>query len=258
MSEGGLVGELARRLRDGKRVLSAWTGVGEPSLPELLIREGFDTAVLDMQHGSFTVESAIRAIGQVALAGAPAIVRVPVGDFATASRMFDAGAAAVIAPMINSVADALAFAAFAKYPPIGERSWGPHRALALTGLAGVDYLVRANAVHLAIPMIETRAALAALDDILTVPGIDGVFVGPSDLSIALGGRIDPPPADLDQALDHIVARAKAAGKFAGIFCRSGAEARLEFERGFSLCSASTDSALLRQAASSEIGAARSA
>ncbi len=115
-------------------------------------------------------------------------MRVPVGDFASASRLIDAGAAGVIAPMINSRADAERFASFAKFPPVGERSWGPRAALALSGLDLQGYLASANRLTQAIAMIETREALDALDDILAVAGIDGVFIGPADLSIALEQR----------------------------------------------------------------------
>jgi len=256
-TDGGTTGGLGRKLRAGERVVAAWSVLGEPAVAELLIREGFDTAVLDMQHGAYTVESAIRGIASVALAGAPAIVRVPVGDFATASRMLDAGAAGVIAPMINSVEDARALASFAKYPPAGERSWGPHRALPLTGLGPQEYFAQANDLQLAIPMIETRAALAALDDILAISGIDGVFVGPADLSIALtGGRTDIAHPDVDRALVQIVSRARAARKFAGFYCSNGKQARAMLARGFALCSVSVDSQLLGQAARAELADAR--
>ena len=175
-----------------------------------------------------------------------------------ASRLFDGGAAAVIAPMINSAADARAFAAFCKYPPAGDRSWGPGRGIALTGLSPAAYLAQANQQQLAIAMIETREALDALDDILAVPGIDGVYVGPSDLSIALsnGAHVDPFHPDVDAALTHIVARAKAHGKFAGFFTFSGASAKAMAARGFAICSIATDQMLLRQAAKAELAAAR--
>ncbi len=100
-----------------------------------MCREGFDCAVLDMQHGALDYACAMQGIANCALAGKPAIVRIPVGEFTTASRVLDGGAAGIIAPMVNSVADARQLAAFTKFPPMGERSWGPHKALALTGLA---------------------------------------------------------------------------------------------------------------------------
>jgi 4-hydroxy-2-oxoheptanedioate aldolase len=255
-TDGGLYGGFGRRLRTGGTALAAWSVLSEPTVVELLVREGFDAVVLDMQHGAHTVESCIQGIAAAALAGGPAIVRVPVGDHATASRMLDAGAAGVIAPMIDSVDDARAFAAFARYPPVGTRSWGPRRALPLSGLGAADYFAQANGLQLALPMIETRAALAALDAILAVPGIDGVFVGPADLSIALTGRLDPLHPEVDRALDHVAARARAAGKFAGLYCSSGKQARAILARGFALCSVASDAQLLGMAARAELADAR--
>ena len=146
-----------------------------------------------MQHGLHDIGSVMRGIGAIALAGKPALVRIPVGDNATASRVLDMGAEAVIAPMINTVAEARALVAAMKYPPIGERSWGPNRVLAMRGTEPQVYLESGNRASLAFGMIETRRALAALDDILGVDGLDGVFVGPSDLSVTLsdGARIAP-------------------------------------------------------------------
>ena len=142
-----------------------------------------------MQHGAIDLDGAMRAIQGVALAGKPTIARVPVGGFALASQLLDAGASGILAPMINSGDDARRLVEFVKFPPLGQRSWGPRTALPWSGLDAAAYLQTANATAQAIAMIETRAALDALDDILAVDGIDGVFVGPSDLSIALSGGV---------------------------------------------------------------------
>ena len=144
--------------------------------------------------------------------GAAPVVRVPVGDFALVSRALDFGAEGIIAPMINTAADARAFAAAAKYPPIGERSWGPHRATTLAGLADQSvYLREANDHIITLAMIETRTALANLDAIVDTPGIDGLFLGPSDLSIALsnGGSLDPLSNEVERELDRILAATRA-------------------------------------------------
>jgi 4-hydroxy-2-oxoheptanedioate aldolase len=258
MSEGGIVGMLARQIGAGQCALCAWIGINDPAVPEQLARDGYDAVVLDMQHGSIDVTGAMRGIGAAALAGKPAIVRIPVGDFATASRVIDAGAAAVIAPMINSGADARRFADFMKYPPVGQRSWGPRAALVHTGYVGPAYLHSANAITLAIAMVETVEAIEALDDILAARGIDGVFVGPSDLSVTLhrGAIVDPHGADIDAAMTKVVHAAKAHGKFAAAFCFDGKRARELAGRGFGLCSVSTDALLLRAAARTELAAAR--
>jgi len=255
--DGGTLGWLARTLNGGGRVLAAWTVLGDAGVAEALVRAGFDAAVLDLQHGTYSFEEALRGIAAVAMAGAPALCRVPVGDYATAARLFDAGAAAVIAPMIESARDARALVSMVKFPPLGERSWGPGRALALTGLDPKGYFARANEIQLALPMIETRAALAALDEILAVPGVDGVLVGPSDLSVALtGGAPDPNHPEVQRALDHVASRTRAAGKVAAFFCTNGAQACSMLARGFALCSISTDAGLLAQAARAELAAAK--
>ena len=258
MSEGGIIGALSQRIRAGHCVLTAWIGINDPAIAEQLAHEGYDAVMLDMQHGAIDFAGATRGISAAALAGKPAIVRIPVDDFATASRVIDAGAAAVIAPMINSGADARRFADFMKYPPLGRRSWGPRAALTLSGLIGPAYLHSANAMTLAIAMVETREALDALDEILSTPGIDGVFVGPSDLSIALnrGATVDPHGGDVDAQLTHVLARAKAHGKFASVFCFDGKRAREMAGRGYQLASVSTDQLLLRLAARAELAAAR--
>ena len=252
-----VIGKLAAALK-GEGVFSGWVGMNEPQVAEALAREAFDTVVLDMQHGAVDIVGAARCILSVALVGKPSVVRIPVGDFASASRAADAGAAAIIAPMINSAADAKAFADHVKFPPLGARSWGPRACAPLSGHFGPTYLHAANAFTLAIAMIETRAALDAVDAILAVEGIDGVFVGPADLSIALsnGGMWDPRGAAVDKALDVVVAAANKAGKFACLFCVDGAHAKASRARGFKFTSIATDTLLLRAAAKAELDKAR--
>ena len=234
---------LAARLRAGETLHVAWVGSPEPLTAEAVARSGFASLVLDMQHGLSDPLTVMRSIGAVAAVGKPALVRVPVGDFANASRALDFGAAGVIAPMINSVEDARAFADFMKYPPLGKRSWGPSRAMALMGEADPQrYLATANRGTLALAMIETRAALDALDGILAVEGIDGVFIGPSDLSVSLsnGAFVDQDHAIVEEPLRRVAAASAAAGKVAAIFGGSPARARFVREIGFRLISVGID------------------
>jgi 4-hydroxy-2-oxoheptanedioate aldolase len=249
---------LAERLRKGGPVFAAWGGLPDPSVAALLAREDFDAVTLDMQHGAIDFAEVLRAIPLIAAAGKPAIVRVPVGDFAAAARLLDAGASAIIAPMINTVEDARRFAAITKFPPLGERSWGPHGALALSRLAPADYLSGANTLTLALAMIETREALAAIDAILGVAGIDGMFIGPGDLSIALsdGRSLDPMGAAVDTALDHALARCRAAGKRAAIYAHSPERAAQLAAKGFDLVTIGSDSLFLRAGAQAALSAAR--
>ena len=124
---------LARRLRAGETVYSAWCTLASPIVAETIAREGFAAVVLDQQHGLWDTAAIIAGIGALHHAGSTPVVRVPLGDFAFVSRALDFGAEAIIAPMINTAADARQFAAVAKYPPLGERSWGPQRAMTLQG-----------------------------------------------------------------------------------------------------------------------------
>jgi 4-hydroxy-2-oxoheptanedioate aldolase len=256
----GTVALLADRIGAGSGLMTAWVGLPDPLAAGFLAREAFDAVTLDMQHGAIDLSDVVLGIGQVALAGKPAIVRIPVGAFAIASRALDAGASAIIAPMVNSAQDARQFASFVKFPPLGERSWGPHMALALSGLDQPRYLSEANRFSLAIAMVETRQALAALDDILAVPGIDAIFVGPSDLSIALSGgaHVDAAHPDVDHALDHVVARCRSHGKAACAFALTGARARDMARRGFDLIACGTDVMQLRAGARAMLDEARRA
>jgi len=185
-------------------------------------------------------------------------VRIPVGDFAAASRFLDAGVSGIIAPMINTIEDARRLAGFTKFPPVGERSWGPHGALSLSGLQPADYFRKANDLSVAFAMVETREALNIIDDILAVPGIDGVFIGPSDLSIALSGGKGPDPAsaEVEQAVDHALSRARAAGKLAAIYAASGARAAELARKDIHMVSIASDTALLRAGAQAALAAAR--
>ena len=210
---------LASRLAAGETVFTAWSALPDPLVVEALATTVMDAVTLDMQHGGHSEDSVLRAIAPVIAAGKPALVRIPVGRFDMASRALDFGAGAVIAPMVNSLDDARAFAASMKYPPIGARSWGPTFAMPRQGGDGSGWLRRSDAETLAFAMIETREALAVLDDILAVPGIDGVLVGPSDFSIAWtsGQTMNPSLEDMMDAIAHIGARARAAKKHAAIY-----------------------------------------
>jgi len=253
-----VLSKLAGRLAGNGQALCAWVTINEPAVAELLAREAFDAVALDMQHGAVDFAGAMRSILSVALAGKPTIARVPIGEFALASQLLDAGASGILAPMINSADDARRLVEFVKFPPLGARSWGPRAALPLTGSSAPAYLREANAMVQAIAMIETRAALDALDDILSVDGVDGVFVGPSDLSIALseGASLEPRGASVMAEARRVAERAKAHGKYAAMFCFDGADARAMLALGYRLCTISSDQNLLRAAARSELAAAR--
>ena len=247
MTEASSAFSLARRLRAGETVHTGWCGLGLPLIAELVARAGFPAVTLDQQHGLYTMESTAAGIAAVHMAGAAPLVRVPLGDFAVVSRVLDFGAEGVIAPMINTPEDARMFAAAAKYPPLGERSSGPLRALLLSGMELTDYVAQANDNVMTFAMIETRKALANLDAILATPGIDAVFVGPSDLSLALteGRTLDPHSKEVDAAVEQIGAAANKAGKIAGAYTASAERANELAARGFRFLAVASDTAFVR-------------
>lgn len=248
---------LARRLRAGETVFSAWCTAGSPLVAETVARAGYEAAILDSQHGLWDMASLIAGIGAVHHAGSAPGVRVPLNDYATVSRALDCGAEAIIAPMINTAGDARAFAAAAKYPPLGERSWGPLRAMPLQGrTVSTDYLREANDGTLTLAMIETRTALGNVDAIAATPGIDALFIGPYDLSTALSGGtaqdIDAPA--VDEAIDRIGDAARKAGKIPGIYCRDPERALAMAKRGFRFLTVGSDLGLVRDGAAAQVKA----
>src|SRR5215475_15777676 len=248
---------LARRLKAGESVYTGWCGLPYPLLPEIIAREGFPAVTLDGQHGLWDTAAIVAGIAAVRQGGAAPVVRVPVGDFAGVSRALDFGAEGIIAPMINTPADARALAAHAKFPPIGERSWGPHRATMLGGIADQKiYLAEANALTVTLAMVETRTALATLEAIAATAGIDGLFLGPSDLSIALsnGASLDPLSKELDSEIDRIVAAARKAGKIPGAYCHSAQRAAALAKRGMRFIAVASDMGFLRAGARASLDA----
>ncbi len=250
---------LASRFAAGEVLFTAWSNVPDAITIESLCQAPFDAVTLDMQHGGHSDDSVLRCLKPVAASGKPGLVRIPVGRFDMASRALDFGAEAVIAPMINSVDDARAFASFMKFPPLGERSWGPAFALARRKESDSAALLAGDNAHtLAFAMIETRRAYEALDDILAVKGIDGVFVGPSDLSIAWtdGAKVAPTLEDMMEAVGIIAARARAAGKRAGIYLGDMSIAGRQAKMGYQLFAVGPEARLMSTGARALIDQAR--
>ncbi|MEM1378037.1 MAG: aldolase/citrate lyase family protein [Pseudomonadota bacterium] len=217
---------LAQRLAADETVLTAWSSVPDRGFVSALASQPFGAVTLDMQHGGHHESSVFEGLEALIARGMPRVVRVPVGRFDMASRALDFGADAVIAPMVNSVTDARLFANAMKYPPVGERSWGPTRAIGLRGIkGGTDYLKSANADTVSFAMIETREAMAVMSDTAAIDGIDGLFVGPADFSIAWtrGEQMNPRLDDMMDAIARIAETARANCKHAGIFAVNPAD-----------------------------------
>jgi 4-hydroxy-2-oxoheptanedioate aldolase len=241
--------------RRGEAAFGAWLTIGNSYSAELIAHQGFDWVCIDMQHGIIDFQMTVEMLQAISSTRAMPFVRVPSNDFAAIGRVLDAGAMGIIVPMVNSVEEARAVVAACRYHPEGTRSYGATRA----GLyAGPDYFAHANEEIACIPMIETQQALGVLDDILAVPGIDAVYVGPADMSITLGL---PPRADnggaFEEARVRIAQACLARGIAPGIHANA-ALAERHLAAGYRMITISTDVPSLVAGAAADLRAARGA
>lgn len=233
--------------------IAAWSMLGTPAAAALMSHIGADLVVLDAQHGLFDDAAVIAAVP--AASSIPVWVRVPANSAAAIGRALDAGAAGVIVPMVQDAAEAAAAAAATRYPPQGERSWGPLAAYRGEETTPPD---QANARVSCAVMIETARAVADADAIAGTAGVDMVFVGPFDLAIALGTTVPDLLADhsTGNPLDAIVAACRRAGTHAGAFAGGMDAARALAARGFTTLAVAVDTQLITAAGSALVEAAR--
>lgn len=239
----------------GDAALCAWLSIPSTFSAEIVAHTGFDCLTIDLQHGLIDYQSAVPMLQVISTTYATPLARVPWNDPGAIMKLLDAGCYGIICPMINNADEAAAFAAACRYPPAGIRSYGPKRAMLY---AGDDYADAANATILAIAMIETADGLANVDEIAALPGIDALYIGPADLSLALGRsqRTDQTDPVLVEALDTILAAAKRHGKAAGLHTATPAYAAAMIEKGFQLVTVSTDASFLEAEARRVVAAAR--
>lgn len=226
-----------------KAAVNGWLAIPSGFSAETMAHQGWDALTIDLQHGVIDYQAAVAMLAAISTTPTVPVVRVPWLDSGILMKVLDAGAYAVICPMVNTRADAQQLVAATYYPPRGTRSFGPIRAL-LYG--GADYPQHANETIVRFAMIETARALDNLDDILSVEGLDAIYIGPSDLSLALGCKptfddVDPPVA---QAIEHILARAQAHGVVAGIHNGTPEGALKRIAMGFRFVTVSSDARLI--------------
>ena len=246
---------LRERWAAGDTTLGAWLSIPSAMVAEATARTGFDYVCADLQHGALDYADSVGLFQAVLLGGATPIARVPWNEPGVIGKVLDAGAEAVVAPMVNSAEEAAAVVRAARYPPLGARSFGP----IVAGPRSSNYAATANDVVAVIPMIETIDALAHLDDILSVPGVDAIYVGPADLSLSLGllpGNNDD-TASFREALDEIVAGCRRHGVVPGIHATGALTAR-RLEQGFAMVTVTSDAVALRLGLTSEMTIARQA
>lgn len=241
--------DLRQRLIGPPAAFGTWLALDNAVSAEVMGRAGFDAVVVDTQHGGASEATLLPLLQALDAAGTPALVRVPWLDPARIMRAADLGAAGVIVPMVNSAADAERAVAAVRYPPRGIRSFGPVRRGYSPEGAARDALC--------IVMIETAEALADLEAIAAVPGLDGLLIGPVDLALGMGFALS---LDMPAAVLDAVGEVAAACRRHGLICASvsfGPEnAALQLARGVTFLTSGSDSLFMRRAAEAEIAALR--
>ena len=229
--------------RDDQAAVNGWLAIGNSFSAETMAHQGWDTLTIDLQHGVIDYQTMVTMLQAISTTPTVPIVRVPWLEPGILMKSLDAGAYGLICPMVNTREDAQKFVAWTHYAPRGTRSFGPVRAL-LYG--GADYPQHANDTIVRFAMIETAQALDNLDAIMSVEGLDAIYIGPSDLSLALGCRpvfddVDPPVA---QAIDHILERAQAHGIQAGVHNGIAEGALARIAKGFRFVTIGSDARLM--------------
>lgn len=232
----------------GGAVVNGWCGIPSAFAAEVMAHMGWDSLVVDMQHGVVDYQTMVSMLQGISTTAATPMVRVPWNNPADIMKSLDAGAYGVICPMVNSRAECGSFVGACRYAPVGYRSSGPIRA---TLYGGPDYHEKANDTVLAIAMIETREALDNLDAILSTPGLDGIYVGPSDLSISLGYKpgLDKSDEFMISALQKIVDGCKRHKVKAGLHTGGTAYAKKMIAMGFRFVTVMGDVRLMNMAGS---------
>lgn len=248
---------LREALQGGETTVSGWLSVDSPYFAEVLSHCGYDSVTVDLQHGMFGLDRAVALLQAVGAGPAVPMARCSSNTPSEIGKLLDAGAYGIVCPGVDSAEQAAAFVRACRYPPTGSRSFGPSRGL-LYG--GPDYVEHADATILTWAMIESAAGLENLDAILDTPGLDGVYVGPNDLALALGERpagAGMPPRTAE-AVAHVAQRAREAGRWAGVFCPDGAAALQLISLGYQLVTPGNDVGVMRQAAYERLATVRGA
>ena len=239
----------------GESTVGGWCVIPSPFAAELMGRAGYDWVCIDTQHGVIGYDQMLPMLQALSATGTPAFVRVPWNLPADIMKALDAGAQGVIVPMVNSKEEAQRAAGACRYPPQGFRSWGPTRAaLQVSGFEPE----RANQAVVCMVMIETVEGMAALDDILAVPGVDGVYVGPNDLAVTHGMKPDATASTPEhrRLIETILQATLRHGLIAGIHCAGTDTATRWREAGFRMLNVDNDSVFLRGGAARVLEAMR--
>ncbi|WP_417270691.1 HpcH/HpaI aldolase family protein [Celeribacter sp.] len=225
------------RLAAGEIVVNAWLSIGSSYSAEGVSHSGVHSVTVDLQHGMMGFSEALHMVQAISSSPAIPLVRVPDLNPAEIMHLLDAGVYGVICPMISTPEQAAELVAACRYPPFGNRSFGPSRGL-LYG--GKDYVAHANETVMAIPMIETAEAVERIDEILAVEGVDMIYIGPNDLAFALDGNVSFPRPRSEAAIKTVIQAARKRGVPVGIFCADAEDAQARHAQGCTLVTPGND------------------
>ena len=241
--------------RDGKCATLGWLSISHGLTAEVMARQGFDALCVDLQHGTSEMKDVAPMLQAISQTETVPVVRVAWNEPAAIMKALDLGAYGIIVPLVNNAKEAAQAVAACRYPPVGMRSNGPVRAV---HYGGGDYVANANNEIVVMAMIETKEGLANLDAICATPGLDGIYIGPSDLSLSLGlqptPRLEHPP--VLEAVARVRAACAAADRLCGLHCLTAQDVPRFAGDGFSLITMGADLAYLRTALDAALTVAR--
>jgi len=248
--------KLKARLKSGKACINAWLAIPSGFSAEVMAQCGWDSVTVDMQHGVQDYLSMVQCFQAIGAYPVTPLVRVPWNEPGIIGKVLDGGAWGVICPIVNTADEAKALANACLYPPSGKRSNGPIRT-AMYGEAST-YQSIANEQVLIIPMIETQEAIDNIDSILDVPGISGIYIGPSDLGLSLGWKptLDREEPEIFPIYEKLVKATAKRGQFSGIHNATGVYAGRMIAMGFRFVSIANDSGLMARASREQIAITR--
>lgn len=248
-----LTNTFKQALRDGKPQIGLWAGLASAYTSEIIAGAGYDWLLIDGEHAPNTLDSTLAQLQAVAAYPVAAVVRPAWNDPVQIKQILDTGAQTLLVPMVQSAEEAAAAVAAVRYPPQGIRGVGSALARSSRWNRIPNYLERANGQMCVLVQIETPRGVQALDDILAVDGVDGVFIGPADLSASMGYLGQPEHPEVVRTIDDAITRIVRSGKAAGILHSGVAQARHYLALGATFVAVGVDALLLARAAESLAG-----
>ncbi|WP_413112261.1 HpcH/HpaI aldolase family protein [Thaumasiovibrio sp. DFM-14] len=233
---------LLEKFNANETMVNAWLSIPSSYAAEVIAHTGVDSVTIDMQHGMVGFSDVLTMFQAISTSNAVPMIRIPAAYPDVVMKMLDAGAYGIICPSVDTPEICKTFVDACRYPPIGNRSFGPTRGLTY---GGADYVTHADDEIMALAMIESQEALDNLEAILDTPGLTGIYIGPNDLAFSLGVRPGQYSDKVEQAIAHILSRAKARNLFTGIFCSGVENAQQRREQGFDLVTPGNDAGALR-------------